>query len=445
MSLEALRATWELPYVAIFLRTFHSVFSLPNLESEKLEQCLQNPTDNAGIIEDLIVKLLTPFTSKKKIESYDEALIKEISLIYPDCDYLNYLEDNKFVELDAVLQLSIIRLLCDMRVHDANDVLQCLKGVPADLLRHDSIGMDKEKSRYYYFQDSRLWREKKNPKKRKAPDIWELVCSNADEWEAFANTLNKRFKHEKALYEIVHDELLPDLLEQEANRRRIEEAREKAERKRLQYEMMPRRVSRRVQQKMEEEAREEEQRLEEELRQQQIQELERIEIENDAKEAASRETRYKERQDMYFVVSSAKDDETDERSSREGIMTGSSPVTNVTDTDSMQDKRMSREEGLETAVVKNGNNGDVSVDSVQLNGVESSEDDFVESADLDTRKVDVIPEGENLKAHEVAGLSYESKMSPMAVPSKPIASTLETMGRNENVILEVNSNEVVRV
>ncbi|KNC83155.1 hypothetical protein SARC_04584 [Sphaeroforma arctica JP610] len=299
-TIDELRRTWELPYVAIYLRTFNVPFEVPYLDSETLEELLVSPT-GLDRLESLALKLLSPFF-RKKGEEYDVLLIREVSRRYPECVELDYLRDHKFAELTATQKLSVLRLLCDMRLEEASDVRMCLEGIEADLLRHEDIGEDKNKSKYYYFQDSRLWRETKTKKttgksrKRAREDsTWELVCSNAEEWETFASTLSKRLKGERNLHEVVQTQLMPEILEKEENRKKAEEARIRAEARRLKWEAMPRRVSRRVRDKIEEEARYAELEAEEESLRAQAEELARIEGETQKKLERSRERRYRER------------------------------------------------------------------------------------------------------------------------------------------------------
>eukprot|EP00124_Ichthyophonus_hoferi_P002820 Ihof_evm9s211 gene=Ihof_evmTU9s211 len=267
--MEDLHGTWEFPYLVCFCQVYSGLLSLPSFSAEELERHLFSGTNEAvSFFYNLTTSLLKGFKRSKHIDIHKD-LFRQLEMYDPEGPMIEKLKNNDFIDLSANDRVTVLRQLCDIRLHHADDIAEALKGVPSEDQRFEPIGQDINGNKYWYFNDTRLYlvvgeegegEGKKDKKKGKGtkkgtatkpgkapgkgssktiPDYWIVKCHDEATWTAFMTSLKKsRAKCDKQLH-LDLSEVYPTIIV-------TIQAQERAERKRLMYESMPRRQSGRV-------------------------------------------------------------------------------------------------------------------------------------------------------------------------------------------------------
>lgn len=264
-KLLELRSLKDFAAVCQFIHMFHPAFALDDFDTEQLEQALVDPQQMPYLV-DLQARMLRALTQERHI-SFDNWFK------YAQKEFEKRAQDqNPWLEEDAVnyeyfsleTKLFILSSLCEWQLDDPEQFRSNFKEEDEVAVewRVDPIGHDANDRTYWLFDDNRLYREnppvKANNKKAKqaaakvaqqkpvpdnrrgtrrstrgqkveesepeqepefeTPPItpgvqWEPVCITQQEWEDFANLFH-RSKHpdEKALHNLINDDILPKIL-----------------------------------------------------------------------------------------------------------------------------------------------------------------------------------------------------------------------------------------
>ncbi|KAK7788387.1 hypothetical protein R5R35_006559 [Gryllus longicercus] len=297
MQMDDIQSWWEVPSIAHFCSLFRAAFNLLDFDIEELEEALlTDGTEDSGssLLQELIVRLLCGCLGNHDISTFNYQMFLR-RLFRQKCQ--EYGRDNPFnTDMDFQFlplrtKVEILHALCDFRL-DADDVQDLLKNLEADSLRVEPLGHDENRSAYWYFYGTRLYREdyprpatdpgpstsgsskkKTKEKRRKGKEekkrkkhgrppltleneergtgVWQVVCFTEEDWDKITlGFKDSRSKAEKELYHTLSEDFLPEIP-------RLFAEKERLQRKRL-LEYQPRRQSSRLeklkQQKEEEES-----------------------------------------------------------------------------------------------------------------------------------------------------------------------------------------------
>jgi len=168
----------------------------------------------------------------------------------------------EWCELNIRDQVRVLHQLTEIRLQ-ADDVTEALKGIEADSLRVEPLGVDSDNVSLWYFYGTRLYREvkpqkPKKPKKPKDGEVieevkeekvyeapgWYLSCNSESEWNDLVMKYKKsKKKQDRELYQVLSENFLPDILKM---------FQEKEREDRLKLMMMNKRSSSRLDRKREE-------------------------------------------------------------------------------------------------------------------------------------------------------------------------------------------------
>ncbi|XP_075229523.1 CECR2 histone acetyl-lysine reader dikar isoform X2 [Lycorma delicatula] len=312
--MDDIQSWWEVPSIAHFCSLFRVAFNLLDFDIEELEEALlTDGTEDSGssLLQELIVRLLCGCLGNNGISTFNYQMFLR-RLFRQKCREYGmenpFDSDIDFQFLPLRTKVEILHALCDFRL-DADDVLDVLKNLDSDSLRVHPLGYDENRSAYWYFYGTRLYREDyprakrkkkkghdreklRNKKKRNkkededssasCSDIdenkefemgigeWQVVCYTESDWERLALKMeDSHSKEERALHTVLAEDFLPEIP-------RLFEEKERLHRKRL-MEMQPRRQSSRLE-KLKHQKEEERQR---QARQERL-ERQRVEAEKDS-------------------------------------------------------------------------------------------------------------------------------------------------------------------
>ncbi|XP_054289309.1 proteoglycan 4-like [Macrosteles quadrilineatus] len=266
--MDDIQSWWEVPSIAHFCSLFRVAFNLLDFDIEELEEALL--TDGAedtgsSLLQELIVRLLCGCLGNNGISTFNyqmflRRLFRQKCREYGKENPFNSDIDFQFLPLRT--KVEILHALCDFRL-DADDVMDVLKNLDSDSLRVHPLGYDENRSAYWYFYGTRLYREdyphRAKKKKKKArekkhgrksrsesesePDMgcgeWQVVCYTESDWERLAYKMeDSQCREERALHSVLAEDFLPEIP-------RLFEEKERLQKKRL-MEMQPRRQSSRI-------------------------------------------------------------------------------------------------------------------------------------------------------------------------------------------------------
>nr|XP_022918897.1 uncharacterized protein LOC111427538 isoform X1 [Onthophagus taurus] len=264
ISILDIQSWWEVPSIAHFCSLFRTAFNLLDFDIEDLEEALlTDGTEETSWLQELIVRLLSGCLPNNEISTFNYQMFLR-RLFRQKCQehdqYNPFNTDIDFQLLPLRTKVDILHALCDFRL-DADDVLEALKNLEAGSLRVEPLGYDANRSAYWYFYGTRLYREdfKKNKNSKKDKSIWQVVCFTEDDWIQLTKKIkSSQSKAERLLYGTLTENFLPELP-------RLFREKERQARKRL-LENLPRRTSSRIRKQEDEPAplKEEEEEEEEE-------------------------------------------------------------------------------------------------------------------------------------------------------------------------------------
>jgi len=281
-TLDEIQKWPEVPSISHFCSLFNVYFDLIDFEIEELETGLlsQNNTEDifssSSLVERLVVRLLIgclPMYSRNIHEGNFSAYLLRLlrskeEEAEEDGQSINFV--NPFVtenveewsELEIRDQVRVLHQLTEIRLQ-AEDVKEKLKGLEADSLRVEQLGVDSDNVILWYFYGTRLYREVRpyKPKKLKKPKDgevieevneekvlelpgWYLSCNSEPEWNDLAMKYKKsKKKQDRELYQVLNENFLPDITKMFQEKEREE---------RLKLLMMNKRSSSRLDRKRDE-------------------------------------------------------------------------------------------------------------------------------------------------------------------------------------------------
>jgi len=198
---KTLQNSWQIPYISLFARVFCDVFQLFDFHPEELEDALlsDNPSEIHPFLQELLISLLTGLT---RLHVNSNNMFVMLSNVLKRCDLtivsstsstLTTISDDSisttmWEEMTIYEKVTVLRSLCDSRLNRA-DIEQVTENMPADSMRFQPFGEDSRGNRYWYFNDTRLYREIST--KSNDSSTWECICKTLEEWNTFIETFRK--------------------------------------------------------------------------------------------------------------------------------------------------------------------------------------------------------------------------------------------------------------
>lgn len=268
--MDDIQSWWEVPSIAHFCSLFRVAFNLLDFDIEELEEALlTDGTEFNGnsLLQDLIVRLLCGCLGHNGISTFNYQMFLR-RLFRTKCKEQGrenpFNTDIDFQFLPLRTKVEILHALCDFRL-DADDVIDVLKNLDSDSLRVHPLGHDENKSAYWYFYGTRLYKEEYPKKRKKKKDhdkskkkrkdgstssseedyerrptgTWKVMCYTETDWRELTRSMaGSSCREERALYTVLSEDFLPEIP-------RLFEEKERLQKKRA-AEQMPRRASRRL-------------------------------------------------------------------------------------------------------------------------------------------------------------------------------------------------------
>lgn len=186
--------------------------SLQDLETAFLNAQSLHGNDGTGtiineksdLLTEIIVSLIRGYLPKSKctIKNYQLHLHPILANYKPTTN--NLIADYKnidFPEWPLSIKIDCLQLLCEIRLN-ADDISPIFSELVADSLRVKPLGTDSHGSIYWYFFETRLYREDR--KENSSVCQWQLLCETEVDW---INLLEKlaEFRADKNLYHLLDD------------------------------------------------------------------------------------------------------------------------------------------------------------------------------------------------------------------------------------------------
>ncbi|KAI9354961.1 hypothetical protein BD770DRAFT_391799, partial [Pilaira anomala] len=285
---EILHSSWTFINAVQFFNTFKDYFQLPKrLSIDKLETGLlltewsteennnntpqtnressvlsntssqtateQQPLDNYLVT--FLIQIITPLLKPRQRLTLNASTLDQ---------YLSYLlpqHNNPFISLSILDKISLLKDIQDLHLESTDETFVALKGEKsAKDMRIEPLGTDYQGWTYWYFDDTRLYREipmptgKRGQNKMNSDYTFQLVCSTEEEWHDLIKTFQPSNRTS-------NKELSGKLIEIGLNviskleSRKVAKARNEAKLKRTkELELIPKKRSRRLEVKQDEEA-----------------------------------------------------------------------------------------------------------------------------------------------------------------------------------------------
>ncbi|ORE02591.1 hypothetical protein BCV72DRAFT_265106 [Rhizopus microsporus var. microsporus] len=278
---QILRSSWLFLSTFQFFFLFQDYFELSSLNIEQLENAMMQQESNE-FLKQFMCHVLTPLLSSNQRrainpDNYEQYLFT----LFPEFG-------PKFQKLHVVDRIQLLKRIEEAHLeNNSEDFLAWKNSMDVNELRVAPLGKDDAGWNYWYFGDTRLYREipvsngKKGLKEITNNQFtFELVCSNLEDWERIVESFRTAKRKARELSEKIielGEEMIARIKSREAAKLKQEARLKRAK----ELEQIPKKRSRRLEAKYEEEAKR--QKVEEIASQQAI--LEEIERQKRVREA----------------------------------------------------------------------------------------------------------------------------------------------------------------
>ncbi|KAL2915558.1 hypothetical protein HK105_204960 [Polyrhizophydium stewartii] len=252
-QLAELRSWWQFAAAAQFFQLFFGAFGMDDFETEFLEDRLLGKPPS-GWLHSLHTQLLRLVSRERTINESNWLLhfSGELALRQQPDDEVFFTYDGSVEYKDLPLRTKVLILhsLCEWQFEKPEN-FRPVRETPEDEAvewRVDPVGYDRDGSKYYLFDDNRLFKvpckEQSSTKKRRGrraaededkndasqgfADEWILVCRTASEWQTWPQQFKgSKNPDEKALYMYLTEDVVPKVVKDIKTideKRRLEEA-----------------------------------------------------------------------------------------------------------------------------------------------------------------------------------------------------------------------------
>jgi len=230
----------EFAIILQFIDLFKNVLGISkDINPEKLEYffCIDGK-NSYQFLSQLHIKLLRNISNKPSSitinnweRHFKNKLNRENSFHNVSMDFSqgNPLEQSSYSNLSLKVKILLLKELCEWQLDYNEKVQEYISSMPVEeynnFLREKPIGFDKNNCIYWHLDKneitSRVYKEKpiiiqEEDGTLKESGEWETVCKTISEIEHFSlNFKNSTNKHEKELFKIIEENLLPPLYESE--------------------------------------------------------------------------------------------------------------------------------------------------------------------------------------------------------------------------------------
>ncbi|KAI8068973.1 hypothetical protein BDF21DRAFT_454578 [Thamnidium elegans] len=200
---EILSSSWKFINTVQFFNRFQEYFELPKLFIEKLEESLllekwdksqigressvssntsqpELPLDN--YIVQFLIQIIAPLLNRRITLNVNN-LDQHLSRLFPQYS-------TPFASLSVLDKISLLKDIQDLHLQNLDDKFVSFKNEkPAEEIRVEPLGTDYQGWTYWYFGDTRLYREIPIPNGKRGQNIidtdftFQLMCSTEQEWQ----------------------------------------------------------------------------------------------------------------------------------------------------------------------------------------------------------------------------------------------------------------------
>eukprot|EP01135_Chromosphaera_perkinsii_P003527 Nk52_evm27s246 gene=Nk52_evmTU27s246 len=243
---QIIQGMWQLPCIFFFLKSFRQFFNF-YIKIEDIQAALIDAPDSIGLGQIHVTLLSNLLGRKDVLLNTWRDILKEEFMKRPELNERGFFSEVKvYDQLSVQERLQVLYAICQWHISENESLLEfCNTKVEPENIRVLPIGCDALGAKFWYFKDLRLYREvppkrasKKGPGAKRS---WSVVCSSADEWTAQCKRYSKsKNASEKALHEVLSNDIGPKVLAKLQTRKKEEE-------KRMMYDLMPKKRSSRLQ------------------------------------------------------------------------------------------------------------------------------------------------------------------------------------------------------